>query len=395
MSGPTDRRDRPAGWPEGVPAPRELIRPSLGELSVYALEQIPCVHKLDQNEVPWDLPRRVKGRVLEELAARDWSRYPDFHAQEVREALGAFYDRSPDGILVGNGSNELLGVALEAFAHPDGRGPAEVVGHLPSFGLYPMLIRRAGAREVFLGPRDDLLLPLDEIEAEVERDPRRPVLLCTPNNPTGDAAPVELVDRLLQRLEAPLFLDNAYGEYSDRDYLPLLDRHPHLIVFRTFSKMWSLGGLRLGYLLTSPAMVDELVKVKLPYNLGHPGIVAARVAVEEARTAQRRCRAVMGRRSQWREMLETAGLDVLPSEASFLLVRTGAPEEARRLRHGLVERGILVRDVGGAPGCAGALRVSVGHGRALAATRAALAELGYPPGSSSGGTGNDDGEGTG
>jgi histidinol-phosphate aminotransferase len=387
--------DRPQGWPERVPTPRELIRPSLGELGVYALEQIECVHKLDQNEVPWDLPRRVKARVLAELSARDWSRYPDFHAEEVRQALGAFYDRDPAGILVGNGSNELLGVALEAFAHPDGDRPAEVVCHLPSFGLYPMLIRRAGARGVWLGPRDDLQLPLDEIEREVDRDPRRPVLLCTPNNPTGDAAPVEVVDRLLAKLEAPLLLDNAYGEYTERDYLPLLDRHPHLIVLRTFSKMWSLGGLRLGYLLTSPAMVDQLVKVKLPYNLGHPGIVAARVAVEEAHAALRRRRAVVGRRRQWREMLEAAGLDVLPSEASFLLVRTAGPEEARELRHGLMERGILIRDVGGAPGCAGTVRISIGRGRALADTRSALAELGYPPASSLSGGADDDGEVTG
>ncbi len=122
------------------------------------------------------------------------------------------------------------------------------------------------------------------------------------------------------------------------------------------------------------------VKVKLPYNLGHGSAAAAEVALEAAATAARRVRVLVGRRRGWAEMLAAAGLEVFPSEANFLLVRCGdgaaGPERARRLRRGLAERGILVRDVGGYPGLAGCLRVSVGSGPALRATRRALAEIG-------------------
>ena len=246
--------------------PALFVRPELRALGAYHLDLTPSRHKLDQNEVPWDLPRRFKEEMAARLLAADWARYPDFHADELRRDLGRLHGHPFEGVLVGNGSNELLSVALTALVAPG----TEVLGAEPSFGLYRSFVLKAGGVPRFLPPRPDLKIPIDELEAEVERDPRRPLLLCTPNNPTGDALPVERVERLLERLEAPLLLDNAYGEFCQYDYRPLLARYPHLIVFRTFSKAWSLAGMRLGYLLADPRLVTELIKVKLPYNLGHP-----------------------------------------------------------------------------------------------------------------------------
>ena len=147
-------------------------------------------------------------------------------------------------------------------------------------------------RRLTHGEEASLVEHLEELEAEVERDPRRPLLLCTPNNPTGDALPPERVEALLERLQAPLLLDNAYGEFCRYDYRPLLARHRHLILFRTFSKAWSLAGLRLGYLLADPALVAELIKVKLPYNLGHAAVLAGRAQADlrRRRVASRRRR---------------------------------------------------------------------------------------------------------
>jgi histidinol-phosphate aminotransferase len=244
--------------------PVSLIRPEFRRLPAYHLDLEPCRHKLDQNEAPWDLPRRMKLAVTEGLMAADWARYPDFHSDDLRRDLGRLHAWPWEGILVGNGSNELLSTALAALVAPG----TEVIGAEPSFGLYRMFVMRSGGVPRFL-LRPDLRRPalmMDEIEAEVERNPRRPVLLCSPNNPTGDALPPEWVAALLERLEGPLLLDNAYGEFSRHDYRPLLARYPHLILFRTFSKAWSLAGLRLGYLLARPALVAELIKVKLPYT---------------------------------------------------------------------------------------------------------------------------------
>jgi histidinol-phosphate aminotransferase len=353
--------------------PALFVRPELRALSRYHLDLTPCRHKLDQNEVPWDLPWRFKREMAERLLAADWARYPDFHADELRRDLGRLHGHPEEGVMVGNGSNELLAVALTAVVPPGG----EVLGAEPSFGLYRSFVLKAAGVPRFLSPRSDLRIPVEELEAEIERDPRRPLILCTPNNPTGDAVDPEAVERLLERLEAPLLLDNAYGEFCRWDYRPLLARYPHLVLFRTFSKAWSLAGMRLGYLLADPRLVSELLKVKLPYNVGHAGVIAGRVALEAEPQARKRVEILIARRAQWAAMLAEAGLEVFPSEANFLLVRCGSPEKATEIRETLEARSIRVRDVGGYSGLAGCLRVSIGTGAALRAVRAALGQA--PP----------------
>lgn len=345
--------------------PALFVRPELRALSVYHLDLTPSRHKLDQNEVPFDLPRRLKERMCARLLAADWARYPDFHADELRRDLGRLHGHPWEGVLVGNGSNELLSVALTSLAAPG----TEVLGAEPSFGLYTRFVLKSGAVPRFLPPRPDLRLPAEELEAEIERDPRRPLLLCSPNNPTGDALPVEKVERLLERLEAPLLLDNAYGEFCQYDYRPLLAKYPHLILFRTFSKAWSLAGMRLGYLMADPRLVAELIKVKLPYNLGHAAVAAGRVVLDAEEEARKRVRLLVARRPQWAAMLEGEGFEVFPSEANFLLVRCPNPKEVAQT---LEARSIRVRDVSSYPGLTGCLRVSVGTGASLRAVRAAL-----------------------
>ena len=142
-----------------------FVRPELRELSAYHLDQTECRFKLDQNEVPWDLPARLKRVVTEQLLASNWAGYPDFHADRLRQALAERHRWPFDGVLAGNGSNELLGISLEAFAIPGG----EVLGVLPSFGLYEMFVRRSGARSRFLAPRKDLGLQIEELHALLPR----------------------------------------------------------------------------------------------------------------------------------------------------------------------------------------------------------------------------------
>jgi len=351
--------------------PVASVRPEVRALTEYRLDLAPCRFKLDQNEVPWPLPKPVRDTALARLAAADWSRYPDFHADALRAALAKLHGVEKERVLVGNGSNELLAAALAACCGP-GR---ELLIPGPSFSLYGVFALSSGATVRRLGPRGDLALPLDELEAEVERDPRRPVLLCSPNNPTGEGVPPLRIRRLLERLEAPLLLDNAYGEFCRFDYRPLLARYRHLVLFRTFSKAWSLAGIRLGYLLADPALVAELVKVKLPYNLGHAGIACGLAALEARAAAERRVRQLIERRPQWTALLRAAGATAVPeSEANFVLTRW-TKDNYLLLKEGLPERGIRVRDIGGSPGLEDCLRVSIAGGDALRATAAALAEV--------------------
>lgn len=348
--------------------PRELVRPEIRALSLYHLDLSPCRHKLDQNEVPFDLPPGLKRRIAAALLERSWAQYPDFHSDELRAALGRHHDWPAEGVLVGNGSNELLATAIEALAAPG----QEILVPSPSFGLYKMFATRGAARPRFVPSGPDLALPLEALDAEVARDPSRPLILCTPNNPTGHAAPVPWVDALLGKLRAPLLLDNAYAEFSPRDYRPLLRRHRHLLIFRTFSKAFSLGGLRLGYLLADPALVAELMKVKLPYNVGFFGSIAGKMVLEAESAHRRRVAVLLGRRPQWRAMLERHGFTVYPSEANFLLARVPPGTDAAALWRALEDEGIRVRDFTAYPLLDGCLRFSVGSGPALRAVDAAL-----------------------
>src|SRR5436305_9310918 len=283
--------------------PARFVRPELRRLSAYHLDLRPARHKLDQNEVPWDLPLRLKREVAEGLVATDWARYPDFHADALRQDLARLHGHPWEGVLVGNGSNELLAMALSALVPAGG----EVLGAEPSFGLYRSFVLKACGVPRFLPSRADLKLPADEIEAEIERNPRRPLLLCSPNNPTGDALPPDRIAYYLQRLEAPLLLANAYGEFCRWDYRPLLATYPNLLLFRTFSKAWSLAGLRLGYLLADPRLVAELIKVKLPYNLGHAAIAAGRAGLVAEGEERRRVRLLVARRAQGARMPAAEG----------------------------------------------------------------------------------------
>lgn len=347
-----------------------LARPEVRALSAYRLDLSPCRFKLDQNEVPWEPPPPLKAEAARRLAASAWARYPDFHADALRAKLAARHGWSADGVLVGNGSNELLAATLAAVAGP-GR---TVTGLLPGFSLYPVFALATGARYEPLGPRADLALPWAELEAAVEREARRPVIVASPNNPTGEAVEPERIARLAARLEAPLLLDNAYAEFCRHDYRPLLARHPNLVIFRTFSKAWSLAGIRLGYLLGDPALVAEILKVKLPYNLGHAGAAIGELALEHEAAAARRVTQLVRRRPAWGELFTRFGAEVFPSEANFVLTRW--PErEFRLLTEGLEGHGIRVRNVSSGPGLARCLRISVAGGAALRAMTQALASL--------------------
>lgn len=350
-----------------------LVRPEVRDLQLYSLHpsrvgslrRVQCRYRLDRNEAPWDLPGSLKREALARLADRNWAHYPDFHADRLRRLIGEHHDWPMEGVLVGNGSGELLTTVLEGVVRPG----QEVLICDPSFSPYKTFVGRAAGVPRHLAPAPDLSLQTDELQAEVERDPRRPVILCTPNNPTGAAAAPETVERLARSLEAPLLLDNAYGEFCRHDYRPLLRCNANVILFRTLSKAWSLGGIRLGYLLAAPELVAELIKVKLAYNVGHAAAVIGEVALEHADRFPRRVAVVRARRTQWTAMLREFGFEVLDSEANFLLARHPRCAE---IREGLAAAGILVRDVSRSPGLANCMRIGVGGGPALRATRRAL-----------------------
>lgn len=332
------------------------VKPTVRSLGAYALAARQAPVKINQNENPYDLEERVKRRVLEAALARPWSRYPDFDPRQLVERLARFSGWRPDGILVGNGSNEMIEALLLVTVGPGTR----VVVPEPTFTLYALLARILGGETIRVGLGPDLDYQIEEI-GRVRRELAAPLtIVCSPNNPTGGALSVEEVERLCEDSDGLVVVDEAYHEFSGRTVVPLLGRHPNLVVLRTFSKAMALAGLRVGYLLAAPELVREINKARLPYNVNFFSQLAAHAALEEWEQLKTNVeRIVAAREGLFHGLYRVPGVRPYPSHANFILFEL-SEAEPRAVFESVCKRGVLVRDVTSYPRLSRCLRVSVG-----------------------------------
>lgn len=330
------------------------VKPAVRALSAYTLAARYAPVKINQNENPYDLPEAVKRRVLEKALLRPWSRYPDFDPQQLIEALAAFSGWRSDGILAGNGSNELIEALLLVSVGPGTR----VVIPEPTFTLYALLTSVLGGEcvRVPLGPELEYQSqPLLRAAADASV-----TIVCSPNNPTGGVLALDAVARLCVLSDGLVVVDEAYHEFSGGSVVGLLREHENLVVLRTFSKAMALAGLRVGYLLAAPALVGEINKARLPYNLNFLSQLAALAALDERESlAKGVARLVASRESLAVALAGLPGVRVYPSQANFILFEL-LEADAKAVFESLYRDGVLVRDVTSYPRLARCLRVSVG-----------------------------------
>jgi histidinol-phosphate aminotransferase len=336
--------------------PLRHIKPAVRQIQAYTLAAREAPVKINQNENPWDLPEAVKRRVLDKALVRPWSRYPEFDPRELTEALGRFSGWRPDGILAGNGSNELIEALLMVAVGPGAR----VVIPEPTFTLYALLTEILGGEALRVPLTEELRYDTRAlVEARRQSQPAV-TIVCSPNNPTGTVLSHHDLERLCGAGDGIVVFDEAYHEFAGETAVPLLERHSNLVVLRTFSKARALAGLRVGYLLASPELVGEINKARLPYNLDFFSQTAALAALEEHEALDE----IVGRIVAERERLLTRladmpGVRAWPSKANFVLVEL-LEASPRAVFESLYRRGVLVRDVSAYPMLSRCLRVSVG-----------------------------------
>jgi len=337
--------------------PLDKIKPRVRGLKAYTLKPDRGAVKLNQNENPWGVPDAVRAETLRRMEGRQWARYPDFVPVSLHEKLAAFAGRRADGVVAGNGSNELIQATLMVTV---GEGSRVLISE-PTFALYRQVATILGG-EVLSVPLDDALgFDVEALVETIERDEPDVVILCSPNNPTGCRIEDEELERLLKQTSGIIVIDEAYFEFSGRTVAPLLERHTNLAVFRTFSKAMGLAALRVGYLLAAPELAREVSKAVLPYNLNAFSQTAAEVAVElyEAELRPTVERIVAERERLFTELQNIKGLAPVRSRANFMVVRSKI--EPRRVYEELLGRfGVLIRDVSGYPMLKDYFRVSVG-----------------------------------
>jgi histidinol-phosphate aminotransferase len=336
------------------PSRSDVIKPEVRGLSAYTLKHFDAEVKLDQNENPYELPADLKREVVDRVLQRPWGRYPEFVPAAMIHTLARFTGWQEDGILVGNGSNELIQASLTVTLGP-GR---KLAVPQPTFTLYKLMATtlQADLNEVFLDP-DQLTFDVDKLlEASRTADV---VVICTPNNPTGNLLERDALVAVLKNAKGLVLVDEAYHEFSGQTALPLLPDYKNLVVLRTFSKAMSMAGLRFGYMMTHPEIAREVYKSKLPYNVNIFTLAAAELVVERRAVLNQGIANLIRERDRvFMELQKRPAIRVFPSKTNFLLMRTGQP--ARQLFDALYKHGVLVRDVSSYPLLDRCLRVSIG-----------------------------------
>lgn len=320
----------------------ELIKPAVRRLQPYTLAPHRVPVKLNQNENPFGVPPAIVEETLRRAAGRDWARYPDFVPAELQATLARFAGWRPEGVVVGNGSNEIIQALLMVLVAPG----AAVVLSEPTFTVYRLMVEVLGGTVVNVPPRPDFSYDVPAMIDAARRMQAVAVILCSPNNPTGVTVGEPELRAALRDFDGFVIVDEAYHEFCDQNFVPLLTEFPRLVVLRTFSKAMAMAGLRIGYGLVAPEVAVALNKAKLPYNVNFFSLTAAQVAVE---LYDAELRPLVERIIRERERVTTAFANIdwvrlLPSRANFHLLHTPRVPPAR-LFEALLARGVLIRDV--------------------------------------------------
>ncbi len=336
------------------------LRDDLRGKSPYGAPQLAVPVRLNTNENPHPPSKALVDDVVRSVqeAAADLHRYPDRDAVALRTDL-ASYLTAQTGTLLGvenlwaaNGSNEILQQLLQAFGGP-GRS---AIGFVPSYSMHP-IICDATRTEWLEAPRaDDFRLDVEGAVAAVSERKPDVVFVTSPNNPSGQSIPLPDLRRLLDVTPGILIVDEAYGEFSSQpSAVALIEEYPtRLVVSRTMSKAFAFAGGRLGYLVATPALIDAMLLVRLPYHLSSVTQAAARAALRHADDTLGSVATLIAERERVSTALARLGFRVIPSDANFVLFGQFADAPTAWQRY--LDAGVLIRDVG----IPGYLRTTIG-----------------------------------
>jgi len=334
-----------------------LVRPAIRKMAGYApgLQPGPGqkLVKLNTNENPYPPSPRVLA-ALKEATESAIRLYPSPDAHPLRERVALTYGVTPEHVLCGNGSDEILSLLFRTFV--DRRDT--VANFDPSYSLYPPLVAMSEARVTTIPlprvreARELGSIPLPRLRAKI-------FLLTTPNSPYGVAFPTEWIRQFLEVFKGIVVADEAYVDFAEESALPLLASSPRLVIVRTLSKTYSLAGMRAGIAMADPKLIRQMMKVKDSYNMGRFAQIAACAALEDQDYCKKNRDAVVTTRRRFTAALTRSGCTVLPSSANFIFAVPPAGTPASALYEALLARGYLVRHFR-APTVSDGLRISIG-----------------------------------
>ena len=355
-------------YPNGSPA--KLVRPLVRKLHAYVPGEQPKVKgliKLNTNENPYPPSPKVLSAMQAAIDGR-MRLYPNPSAQLLREQLAALHQCSPDQIIIGNGSDELLALGVRAFVEPAAKGDSassepsksRVQYFWPSYSLYPVLAETHGATPYSVPLLEDFGLPsVSQLRRGKRWDFQAALtFITTPNAPSGRGYSTRELEVLCSAMKGVVVLDEAYVDFADENALELCLKYPHVIISRTFSKAYSLCFQRIGYWIGHPELISALHRIRDSYNVNGLAQIAASATLKNLSYYQRNFRRVTESRSRVAEALTGLGWTVLPSQTNFILARPPGPP-ARQWLEDLRQKKILVRWFA-SPNLESFLRITIG-----------------------------------
>ena len=344
-------------WPSWLP-----LRDSLRPLSPYGAPQVPARAALNTNENPYSPSPALQKAITDAVAkvASDLNRYPDRDATVLRTKLADYINEqsgtkfSADNLWAANGSNEIIQSIFLAFAQ------GSVLGFTPSYSMHPLIAKVTGSSWIDGKRNADFSLNTADAVAEIQKHKPTLTFITTPNNPTGGAVTIDSIQMLADAAKSVgglLVVDEAYAEFSQEiSAVTLIANNPHVIVIRTMSKAFAFAGARVGYLVSDVSVKDAMMIVRLPYHLSALTQAAAEVAIDHRAELLNGVSTLIAARTHVVQALHDMGLATIPSSANFVLF-TGFKQDAPQLWAALLEKGVLIRDVG----LSGYLRVTIGN----------------------------------
>ena len=343
------------------------LRDDLRGRSPYGAPVIDVPVRLNVNENSFVVPAEVTAEIHARIAdiTASLNRYPDREFSGLRDLLTGYLTGvvrgegaadlaiTPDMIWAANGSNEVLFHILQAFGGP-GR---TVLGFTPSYSMHPLITRSTGADWVEVPRGEGFAITAEAAWRAIDEHDPDVVFLCTPNNPTGNRTPLDVIEAVCDAARGIVIVDEAYAEFAGPDFqsaLALLPGRPRLVVSRTMSKAFAFAGARVGYAAADPALIDGLRLVRMPYHLSTLTQAAAEAALQHPDALLAGVHELSHQRDRMVEELRALGFDVIESDANFVLF--SGVSDPSLLWQRLVDRGVLIRDVG----IPGSLRVNAG-----------------------------------
>ncbi|MBC2722810.1 histidinol-phosphate transaminase [Desulfosporosinus sp.] len=332
--------------------PERFVRPGVRQLIPYETKHMPECIKLDANENPFPWPVGMQETLFKGKPA--FNRYPDGMGQELRTRIAKYTKTSPEGILIGNGSDELIQLILLTFG---GLGKSLII-HPPTFGMYQIYARLTETTVVEVPLLNGLDLDTEQMLKAAQAPEAHVVVICNPNNPTGSQFPRDEILRLVRESGKIVVVDEAYAEFSEETLIPESGNYPNLVIMRTFSKAFGMAGLRLGYLIGQPETISLINRVRPPFNVNSFSQKAGILALDYLEEYQNQIDQIKVETQKLQYALKLLPkVTVYPTRANFILFK---PEDPDLWASELLKRGFLVRNMGELPILGKCLRISSG-----------------------------------